>query len=173
MTPDIPAAIAMYGPCYELIADGLELPVGEVINKIENTPALRNIYHTRIARIKLLIRECEGNISAIADAINLPRYVVDYIITSNPFLSHLHRDEGERLVDDAESQLREGVREGKRWAVEMTLSRRGAKRGWAPTRTVEVETIEDWQEIVEGALSIARRTIDVEVTPVDAKRKTE
>jgi hypothetical protein len=155
---DLAPAIVRFGPSFELISNGTGMSLAEVKRTIENTPALATMFKTKIAQIALLIGSMEGNLTEIAEEMNLPRYVVEYIITSTPSLTHLKRDQQEMLVDSAESQLRKAVGAGKRWAVEMTLRGPGRQRGWGEVKKVELEEIDGWQEIMEQALQYAQAT---------------
>lgn len=154
-------AIMKFGPSYELISNSTGMSYREVKNAIESDEALRRTFKTQIARLSLLIRSTEGNLTKISEETGWPRYAVEYIVTSTAELQHLYRDERERMVDEAEDQLRSAMRSGKRWAVELTLNRLGKSRGWSESKAVEVETIDDWQSIVRDALAIAT-AIDVD-----------
>lgn len=159
-------AIVKFGPSFELIANGTGMPLAEVRRTIDNTPALRTMYKTKVAQIALLIASTEGNLTEIAEEMGLARYMVEHIINSTPSLSHLMRDERESLVDSAESQLRTAVKSGKRWAIEMTLRGPGRQRGWGEIKGVELEQIDGWQEIMQQAIEYANATmISVDTDP--------
>lgn len=85
----------------------------------------------------------EGNVSAVARALNTSRSRLHERIKATPALTEALADAREMMLDEAENSLMRAIRTGEGWAVCFALKTVGRSRGYIETRQVEVGGIEN------------------------------
>jgi hypothetical protein len=161
------------GPSYILIALACDMDPKEVEVTIKKSPSLRSAYRMAVADIALKVRQYSGNKSRIAQKCNVPRHIVDQWIRENRALQVEVNNAEEKFVDLAEAAMLKAIRQGKDWAVLHTLETKGASRGWAKTRQIDLRafaqaTNVDVRSIVGDVVTaIASGDIDADVEIVE------
>src|SRR5262245_40109355 len=76
------------------------------------------------------IRECRGNLAAVARMYGVARQTVWAYVQSRPLLVEAVQDCRETMLDDAENSLHQAVLRGEPWAVCFYLKCQGKGRGY-------------------------------------------
>lgn len=167
--------ILLQGPSYIMIATATGLDLREVERTIKHNTALKRAYNMAVAKVALAIREHSGNRTRIAESLKVQRHFVEQWIRENPKLGIEMRNAEELFVDVAESAILEAAQRGHDWAVLHILETKGASRGWAKTRKIDLHayaqaTNTDVRLVVNDTVAaIAAGEIDIDIDTVEAE----
>jgi len=118
------------------------------------------------------LRECEGNLAAVARAFGVTRQAVYHYGRRHPALQEVVTECRETMKDEGESALYKAVKAGEAWAVCFYLKCQAKDRGYVErleTKDVSSVEMEIVEEIVDGgSVNTPAANPEAGATPPDA-----
>lgn len=103
------------------------------------TKELKSAPLPTLPEIEEILYKHEGNLSDVADELNVSRLIVQRLVDTTPSLRVAMRDIAEMALDRAEKELKKLVKDGNPTAVTFTLKMLGKERGYSERTTMEHE----------------------------------
>lgn len=122
---------------------------------------VNEVIDASLFQIVTALREAKGNLLYAAQALGVDRALLKRKVDINPYLKRMLEECREEIVDEAEHQLYEQVKDGYFPAVSMTLRTLGQNRGYTERQISELELSGGAAALIEAMRKGTETTVEV------------